>query len=317
MGGQNPSGGNGRQHVLPRAALAAAVACALKGAPAAAQSIEPHAYTPAPVGTNFVVLAAAKAHGPLETDPALPLSDIDLDVKGLLLGYSRAIDLWGKSAKIDFVAPYGELTGKATFLGAPVERQVTGFSDPAARVTILFHGAPAMTLPQFLAYRQDLLIGASVQLSMPIGKYDPDKVLNLGAHRWSVKPELGVSKRWGNLILETATGVTFFGANDEFLGDHRRTQKPIYSAQAHAIYEIGPGAWVAANLSYFTGGVSSIDGVAKGGLQRNWRAGLIAAMPLSRRFSVKVNGSKGVSQRTGEKFNLYGIALQYRWGAGI
>lgn len=317
MEGRLPSGGNIARDVLTRCALGASLACALFATPARGQSIEPHAYSPAPVGTNFVILAAASAHGPLETDPALPLSRIDLEAKGFLLGYSRAFDLAGKTAKLDFVVPYGKLSGRATFLGMPVKRQITGFSDPAARITVLLHGAPAMNLPEFMAYRQDLLIGASVQLSIPLGKYDRHKLLNLGSHRWSVKPELGISKKWGRWTVETAAGITFFGDNDAFLGDHRRGEKPIYSAQGHLIYEFSPGAWVAANLSYFTGGQSSIDGVEKGALARNWRYGLIAAVPLSRRFSAKANGSKGVSQRTGEKFSLYGLALQYRWGAGI
>jgi hypothetical protein len=282
-----------------------------------AQSIEPHAYSPAPVGTNFLVLAAAKARGPLEADPALPLSDIDLNVKGVLFGYSRTFGIVGKSAKIDFVVPYGELTGKATFLAMPVERRVTGFSDPSARITVLFHGAPAMTMAQFRTYRQDWLIGASVQFTVPVGKYDRDKLLNLGSNRWTIKPELGVSKRWGKWTLEGAAGLTFFKTNVSFLGHHRRSQKPIYSAQAHMIYEFAPGAWIAANLSYFDGGESSIDGIGKGGLQRNWRTGLIAAVPLSSHVSIKANASGGVSQRTGAKFNLYGLALQYRWGPGI
>ena len=302
--------------ILARSAIGAAVAYSLSGAPAAAQSIEPRAYAPAPVGTNFLILAAARAHGPLETDPALPLSDIDLKARGVVLAYTRALNLLGKSAKFDVVVPFGQLTGDATFLGNPVERKVTGFSDPAARLTILFHGAPAMNTREFLVYRQHLLIGASIQLSLPVGKYDRHELLNLGTHRWAVKPELGISKSWGRWTLETATGVTFFSANDAFLGDHERTQKPIYSAQAHIIYNVARGAWIAANLSYFTGGQSSIDGSDKGGLQKNWRAGLIAAAPLNQRVSVKVNASKGVSQRTGEKFSLYGVALQYRWGAG-
>jgi hypothetical protein len=309
--------GNIGPDVLARLALGSALACALGGAPAAAQSIEPRSYAPAPVGTNFLILAAAKARGPLETDPALPLSDIDLHVEGVVLGYQRSLNLLGKSAKVDFVAPYGHLSGDATFLGVPVTRRVTGFSDPAARLTVLLHGAPAMGVQQFLAYRQDWIIGASVQMSIPAGKYDRDKLLNLGSHRWSVKPELGISKSWGAVTFETATGVTFFTANRAFLGDHERTQKPIFSAQTHLIYNVAPGAWVAANLSYFTGGASSIDGVDKGGLERNWRAGLIGAVPLNRQISLKLNGSKGVSQRTGAKFNLYGAALQYRWGAGI
>ena len=313
MEGHIPSRGNIGQDVLARLAIGAVLACALEQA-ATGQSIEPHAYSPAPVGTNFIVIAGAHAHGPLETDPALPLSRIDLKAKGVLMGYSRVFGVLGKSAKFDVVVPYGTLTGKATFLGTPAERRVTGFSDPAARVTVLFHGAPAMTTPEFMRYRQDFLVGASVQLSIPVGNYDRAKLLNLGSHRSSIKPEFGISKRWGHWTLETATGVTFFGDNNAFLGDHRRAEKPIYSAQAHLIYELSAGAWLAANLSYFTGGETSIDGINKGALAHNWRAGLIAAVPLWPRISVKVNGSKGVSQRTGEKFSLYGAALQYRWG---
>jgi len=297
-------------------AFGAWLSCALYAAPAAAQSVEPRTYSPAPVGTNFVILAAAKAHGPLETDPTLPISDIDLHVKGVVLGYSRALNFWGKSGKIDIALPYSEMTGKAEFLGTPVERRVAGFSDPSARISVLFHGAPAMTPAEFLTYRQDLIIGASVQLSIPVGNYDRTKLLNLGSHRWAIKPELGIAKSWKKWTLETATGVTFVGANREFLGDHKRMQKPIYSAQAHLIYNIARGAWIAANASYFVGGESRIDGVEKGGLDKNWRFGLIAAVPLTRRFSLKANGSWGVSQRTGDDFTLYGLALQYRWGAG-
>lgn len=305
-----------RQSIAFSAALSATLALAVNASPAGAQSIEPRAYAPAPVGTNFAVLAFSRAHGPLETDPALPLSDIDLNVKGSALAYSRAISLWGQSAKIDMVAPYGGLSGEATFLGVPFERQVTGFGDPAARLTILFHGAPAMTMDQFRSYRQDLLLGASVQFSIPAGKYDRHKLLNLGGNRWTIKPELGMSKSWGRWTLEGAAGITLFTANDQFLGNHRRTQEPIYSAQSHLIYNVAPGTWLAVNLSWFGGGNSKIDGVDRGALEKNWRAGVIATVPLTRRFSLKANASKGVSARTGNDFNLYGVALQYRWGAG-
>jgi hypothetical protein len=315
--GEIPSGGIPSHKILIRSALGAVLVYAMTGDPADAQSVEPRAYSPAPVGTNFAIVAVARAHGPLETDPALPISDIDLEVKGVVLGYSRALNLLGKSAKVDLIVPRGTLTGKATFFGTPIEQRVTGFSDPGARLTILLHGAPAMSAAEFRSYRQDLLIGASLQVSAPIGKYDKSQLLNLSTHRWTFKPELGISKSWDRWTLETATGVTFFTANDVFLGSHERTQKPIYSAQAHLIYNVARGTWLAANLSFFTGGDSAIDGVNKGGLDKNWRAGLIAAAPLSQHISVKVNASKGVSQRTGEDFYLYGLALQYRWGGGI
>ncbi len=39
-------------------------------------------------------------------------------------------------------------------------------------------------------------------------------------------------------------------------------------------------------------------------------------VPLDRAFSVKLYASSGVSDRTGNSFDLLGIALQYRWYDG-
>ena len=308
--------GAGTRAVRCDLTLAAALAAGLSAAPVGAQSIEPRAYSAGPVGTNFAILAYAETSGGLPTDTALPLSEVDLKVRTVVLAYARTLNLFGQSAKIDVIVPYGKLAGDATFDGKPIQRRVAGLGDAAARLTILLHGAPAMTPTEFRTYQQGLLIGASIQVFIPVGQYDNERVLNLGTNRWALKPEFGVSKAWGRWTMEGAAGVTFFGDNKRFFGANRRTQKPIYSAQAHAIYSLAPGIWIAANLAWFGGGRTNINGVDGDNLQQNWRAGLVAAVPLTKRFSLKVNASTGVLARTGNNFDLYGTALQYRWGGG-
>lgn len=284
---------------------------------ASAQSIEPRAYSPAPVGTNFAILAWSGSQGAIPVDPALPLSDIDLKIDAMVAAYARSFNLFGQSGKFDVIVPMSHLTGTATYFGDPVQRDIRGMSDPLARLTILFHGAPAMEPAQFQNYRQGLLLGASVQVSIPMGQYDDKRLINLGGNRWAIKPELGASQRWGRWTLEGALGATFFTVNNDFFGGHERKQKPIYSAQGHMIYELKPGMWLAANLSWFGGGRTSIDGVSGDDIQQNWRGGAIFAFPINQQFSAKVNASTGVSTRTGNNFDLYGIALQYRWGGGV
>jgi hypothetical protein len=281
-----------------------------------AQSIEPRAYSPAPVGTNFVIVAYSESRGAIPIDPALPLSDIDLKVRAALLAYARSLNLFGKSAKFDLIVPVARLKGSATYFGDLVERDVSGISDPLARVTILFHGAPAMSPVEFRQYKQDLLLGASVQVSIPTGQYDGERLLNIGSNRWAIRPELGASKTWGRWTVESAVGAIFFTANDDFFGERKREQKPIYTVQGHVIYNLAPGTWVALDLNWFGGGRTTIDGVDDDNLQKNWRAGAVVAVPLNRQFSLKANASTGVSTRTGNSFDLFGIALQYRWGAG-
>ena len=41
------------------------------------------------------------------------------------------------------------------------------------------------------------------------------------------------------------------------------------------------------------------------------------AFPLDAHHSVKLYASNGVSARTGNSYDLYGIAWQYRWGGGL
>jgi len=55
---------------------------------------------------------------------------------------------------------------------------------------------------EFSSYQQDLIVGASVQVSAPLGQYDKERLINLGNNRWFVKPDIGVSKAWGDFTLE-------------------------------------------------------------------------------------------------------------------
>jgi len=262
---------------------------------------------------NFLIVGLTDSEGSLPTDPAIPLKEPSLSMQTFLFAYARTLDLFGSSGKIDLIVPYGKLAGSAIYEDQPVERHVSGFGDALVRLSIIFAGAPAMKPAAFRTYRQDFVAGVSVQVSLPVGQYEDGKLLNIGANRWSVKPEIGVSKVLSRWTLETAASVTFYGANGQFYGDTRRTQAPIYSARWHVIYSLPSGAWLALDANYLAGGATRIDGGDARNLQKNWRVGVTAAAPISRSFSLKFNASKGVSARTGNNYDLYGVALQYRW----
>ena len=60
-----------------------------------------------------------------------------------------------------------------------------------------------------------------------------------------------------------------------------------------------------------------MNGVEADSLQRNTRFGLTVAIPVDRRNSVKIYGNTGVSSRTGDDYDGFGIFWQYRWGGGL
>jgi hypothetical protein len=180
-----------------------------------------------------------------------------------------------------------------------------------------FYGAPALTLPEFKSYEQDLIVGASLQVSVPAGQYDSTKLVNIGTNRWSFKPELGASKALGSLTLEFKAGVTLFTTNDDFFNGNRRAQDPLYSIGSHAIYNFRSGIWASVDATYFAGGRSTLNGALQNDLQQNWRVGGTLSFPVDARNSIKLYASSGVSARTGNSYDLIGIVWQYRWGGGL
>lgn len=292
-------------------------ACAAASSAARAQSIEPRQYANTPVGVNFLVAGYAYTEGGVAFDSALPVSDPKLATNSAVLGYARSLDLWGLSAKVDAGVPYTWLSGSADDAGDRIERSVSGFGDPVFRLSANLYGAPALDARDFATYRQDLIVGAALQVSVPLGQYDDTRLVNIGTNRWWFKPSIGVSKAIDPWTLETGVAVTFYTDNDDFYGGHTRSQDPLYSLEWHVIRSFARGIWASVDGNFYTGGSTAIDGVARRDLQRNWRVGGTLALPVDRRNSIKLYASDGVSARTGNDYSLIGIAWQYRWGSGL
>jgi hypothetical protein len=283
-----------------------------------AGEIEPRSYGNTPVGVNFLVVGYVHSEGGLSTADASPIKDAELRMDTGVLAYARSLDLWGKPGKFDVILPFSDLSGTATVAGAPKERSISGLNDPRFRFSAIFFGAPVLSVQEFSGWQQDLLIGASVQVFAPLGQYDPNKLVNLGSNRWSVKPDIGISKAWGPVTLELSTGMMFFTDNDDYFGGKKLEQDPVSTTQLHVMYDFGRGIWVAVSGTYDYGGITTVNGVQSDDRQSNSRVGVTFAMPvINRNNSIKLYASTGTSTRTGSNFDLVGIAWQYRWGNGL
>jgi len=307
----------------PFLSAAVALTLALGCMPVHAQQLEPRAYANLPIGLNFLVAGYAYSRGDVLFDPAVPVTNASARVNVLLLGYVRSLDFWGSSGSIGLVLPYGGISasGQVTTSGQ-AEPQATsltrdGFGDPVLRLAVNLYGAPALPAERFREYRQDTIVGTSLIVSAPWGRYDGSKLVNIGTNRWSFKPEVGVSRALGSWILEGALGVTFFTDNDDFFSGHTRKQDPLYAAQAHVIYYFDPGLWGALDLTYYAGGRTSVDGSLNDDLQQNSRWGATLGKSLDPRNSLKLYFSSGVVARTGTSFQTVGVTWQHLWGGGL
>jgi hypothetical protein len=204
------------------------------------QALEPRSYVNTPVGINFLLAGYGYTQGNVAFEASSPIKDAKVHVNSGDIAYARSLDLWGLSGKFAAVLPIAEVSGRAKLAGEERERIVSGLGDPLLRLSVNFYGAPAISMNEFPTYQQDIIVGASLQVTAPLGQYDSTKLLNVGTNRWSIKPELGVSKAWGPVTLELIPAVTFFTDNNDFLGGQTFAQDPIYSVQGHLIYEFFP-----------------------------------------------------------------------------
>ena len=279
-----------------------------------AQDLEPRSYTNVPIGESFLVVGYIRSGGEIAPSGASsPIQDFELDIDAGAMGFAHTFALGEKSAKIDVVATRQCWEGSATYFGEFIEGRRCGYGDPKIRLSWNFYGAPALKLKEFVKWESGLVIGTSLQLSVPIGTYDNDKLINFGANRWMIRPGVGMSYKFGRWHYDIIASVRLFEDNDDFLDGSTVEQDPLYSVQGHLIYSLKKGRWISLNANFYRGGETSVEQVASHNLKENSRFGVTYSMPFSAHHSLKLYASTGILTRTGDDFDTYGIAWQYRF----
>jgi hypothetical protein len=299
---------------LARAARLVFATWAASGAvAAAAQELEPRAYSPNPTGANFVLMAYGHSTGDVVFDPAVPITDVSAHINTTAAFYGRTFALFGRSASAAIQLPYvwGTVEGNVFEARRTIYR--SGLADLRLRLTSNILGGPALAPREFAKRTPRTTLGASLLVIAPTGQYDPTKLVNLGTNRWVFKPELGLSHPAGRWWVELYAGGWFFTDNDNFFGGSRRHQNPIATFQTHVSYVFRPRLWVAGDATFYTGGRTTVDDVQKADLQRNTRLGLTASLPVKRRGGVKVSVARGIITRIGGDFTSVAVAYQFLW----
>ena len=231
----------------PPVILLLAMLCAMR---AAAQELEPRAYSASPIGTNFLLVGIGRSSGDVVFDPTVPITDVHADINAATLGAGRTFNLGGHLMLATVALPYvwGDITGKVFEQAASTTR--SGLGDARMKVSVTLRGTPALTPAEFAKASRRTNIGTSLTVAAPAGQYYGDKLINIGTNRWAFKPEVGLSHPTGRWTLDLAGGVWLFTANDQFYqGDSTRTQDPLFVFQGHASYNVTRRAWAAVDAT--------------------------------------------------------------------
>ena len=307
--------GHGRRRLCSGSiAVAIAALIVLFGVGGArAQDMEPRAYSAVPIDTNFLIASYQRTTGAVSLDTSLPVTDVRASINQGLFVYDRTFPLFGQAASAAIVLPYfqGTVSGNVGVEGKAVSRK--GLGDLAIRFTQNLIGNPAMTPAEFAQREPTTTLGVSVLVGAPTGDYNSLHFVNISAHRWMFRPEIGLSQPIGNWFVDGATSVFIFTDNTNFSGGHVRGQDPLWAVQGHVGYNFSPSFWLAVDASHYLGGRTSQDGVAGNDFQSVTRYGLTLSVPLGEGFSAKASGGAWLTAHNGGAFDRIGLTLQYRW----
>jgi hypothetical protein len=280
-----------------------------------AQDLDPRAYVKAPVKGTVLIANYAHSEGGVVTDPTLPLEDLEATVNSATLGVARTFGIFGRSAQALVALPYGWVDATAKVNGQPQAASRNGLADLRMRLSVLLLGGKTVTLQEYRKDSVRTILGTSLTVIAPTGQNYPDKLINLGARRWSFKPEVALSQKLGKRwLLDFYAGVWFFTNNNSFYpGTSLRTQDPMASFQCHVSYNVTPRMWVAFNSTFYAGGQSSVNDVLKDDRASNSRVGATMALPVGKRSSVKIAYSRGAVVRIGADFSTVSIGWSSTW----
>lgn len=278
-----------------------------------AQTLEPKLYDNIPIGLNFLLIGYGYSEGAIPENSSLGLENPNLNTNSAFLVYGRTFDVLGRNSKFDIILPYATLHGTALYHGDPVSRDVRGMGDTKARLSFNILGAPALSFQEFASYKQDIIVGVSLQVTIPTGQDDSSKLINISPHRWALKPGIGISKTISDYTFEFSADAEFYTSNNTFLGDIKRKQDPIYSTQVHVLYTFARAMWLGIGVTYYRGGEFYNDGVGADNTLSNTRMGATLALPINKHHSIKLFGNSGINTRYGTDFDSIGISWQYSW----
>lgn len=286
-----------------------------------AQDLTPRTYVITPVHSNAVTLTYAFFSGDLLIDGALPIENATARASVSVFSYAHSFRIRGRSASFAGSLPYGIGNFRGTVVGAETTAYRSGTLDSSYRVSINLKGGPAMDLQEFRKWQQKTLVGISFKVVAPTGQYDPTKLINYGTNRWAFKPEVGLSRRWNNWVVDTYGAVWFFTTNHDFFsrnqfspGTNTQKQNSTFALEGHLSYDVRPRLWASLDGNFWVGGRSRLNGVENPNtLQRNSHVGSTVSVPVSRRQSFKLSYNRGAYVIYGGNYQNISVGWQYSW----
>lgn len=208
--------------------------------------------------------------------------------------------------------------------GSTFSESSSGFADPGIVFVTNLIGTPRLkSTVDLLNYEPSFSMDLALLLSIPVGSYENDKLVNLGLNRWfgrialPLKYHFGVFSPGYMSSFEITPSVYLFADNDDFIVGHTLKNEPLWQIESHLTHDFTRTFMGSLDLLYQNGFQSELDGTELGEKLE------IGSLGFSMNYQIDDN----IMIRTGYNTNVFGnnnletsvIKLQfvYSWNKGM
>lgn len=263
--------------------------CLLLAAPPQAWAFDARDYVPLPPDTVLLAFYYNHSWGEdLYSKDHKVSSSADLKSNVALIRPIYYTELFGITVDPQFILPVGEVE--------LMDTQSSGIGDLTLAATFWV-----------LDNKEDhYFLGYTPYVNLPTGAYDRDKIVNLGANRYSTKQELCFGLGSGSgLWWELAGNVEFFSENDDAAGaDGSKVtsrKDPVLGAETHLSYDFFKGFFASLDYYYKYGGETTLDGSRQDDEANTHTLGVSGAYMITPRTQFLMNVKQDLSVRSGVK----------------
>jgi hypothetical protein len=282
-----------------------------------AQFSDPRAYVETPAGTNQIEAGYAYARGDASIDTSVIVSGAQLQLHQALVDYTRYFGWLNRLMWVEAGVPVAHLAGSIT--GTNIRRSTAGTGDSSYAFGMMLKGGPVLSEAQLADYTPGTTLGVSFTATAPTGSYDPDRILNLGAHRWSLKPEIGLSHPFGpdqKWVFDLYANAYFYTDNTSYQGREILRQEPLAGLEGHISYSFNDKVWTSFDCRYGFRAATVVDGVNQDNPQRNFILGSETNISLTSRHSLIDEVGKALVHQNGPAVTGISVRYDYSWKTG-
>ena len=215
-----------------------------------------------------------QASGAEQFDPGgyiYPNSDAHANI--VIASWARHMTVLNKPSSLSVSIAGGSVQadiGVSSIVPVAFSQSSSGYADPTIQFDMNLFGTPKLKSNVGLYnYEPTWTVDAAIMMAVPVGKYESDKLVNMGLNRWFGRLALPIKYHFGVFSpgymgsFEVTPSVWLFDDNDDFMGQKLKND-PLWQLESHLTQDFTRTFYGSVDLLYRSGFQSKVDGTKMG-----------------------------------------------------